>query len=217
MSVPWPTSAGAVAANVRNFLAVALKPGTANGGAVATPSGWTPIVDHIGGGYGGTAGGNSRIYLFYKDNDNTASGSVSVALTPDGASGVASASISRLEKLKGTWQTMATATAEATVNGLNGIYTPSAMIVSPGDILIAALGFHDDLSSAVSVSAPSLSLSGMTPNPALSWGQSAGFKVGHGIFPLRMRRGSDTLGALTFSLPNGDCRGPFVAARLRVR
>lgn len=217
IAVPWPTSAGSVSANVRNFMAVAQKPGTANGGAVATASGWTPILDYIGGGYGGTAGGNSRIYLFYKDNDNTTTGSESVALTPDGANGVACASISRFEKLKGSWQAMATATAEATANGVNGTYTPGAMIIAPGDVLITALAFHDALFSSVSVSAPSLTLSGMLPNPALSWGQASGYGVGYGIFPLRMRRGGKTLGSLTFTLPNGDCRGPLVVARLRVR
>ena len=110
-----------------------------------------------------------------------------------------------------------TVTAEATVNGLSGTYTPGTMIASRGDVLVAAAAWHEATFAAVGLSAPSLDLTGFTPNPALSWGQVTGYKVGHGIFPLRIKRGSPTLGDLTFTLDVGDCRGPLVVARMRVR
>ena len=219
-NVPWPTSAGSVAANVRNFLAVSLKPGTANGGSVATPSGWTPIGDHIGGGYGSSIGagtGNSRIYLFYKDNDNTASGNVAVSYIANGGNAIAAAVINRVEKLKGSWQTIVTATGEATADVIAGVYTPSSLLVAPGDLLIYAWGIGAHFSpsgSAVFTTSADLA----TWSPSLAGGVSLGTGYHGGVVSTGRRvKRTQTLPAQTLTLPTGICRGPMIVARLRVR
>lgn len=219
IDVPWP-SAGSVAANVRNYLIVALKPGAANGGAVATPSGWTLVSDHIGGGYGATLGagvGNSRVYFFVKDNDNTATGTLTVSVTPDGANGVACANIGRIEKLKGSWRPIVASKAEATANVLAGVFALSpGMQVSPGDVVIYGFALAPAIVSGSSLSAGA-GLTTMSP-PLAATGPSS--NVGYNLTQVstgrRAQRGF-TMGSQTLTIPNGDCRGPLIVARMRVR
>ncbi len=219
LSVPWPTFSGSVTANVRNYLTVALKPGTANGGSVATPSGWTLVGSHIGGGYGGTLGtgtGNCRVYLFVKDNDNTSSGSLSVSITPDGSNGVASACIGRIEKNGGAWQSIATSTAEAVLDVTVGDFVPSpAMQVAPGDFLVYGWAISPDVPGTASLSAGSW-LSTTSPSTARGGRVSVGNQVSLVSTCRRAMRGY-TIGTQQLTTVAGNCRGPMIVARMRVR
>lgn len=218
ISVAWPPG-GAMAANVITFLVVALKPGTANAGSVATPGGWTLAGEHIGGGYGGTLGvgtGNCRVYLFTKAADNTAAGSLSVALTPNGVGGVAAAVMGRIEKLSGTWSPVVTRLSEATADVQVGVYPIApALIVTPGDWMIYAWATSEAFLSPSGFSVP-----GTAPvSPTLSAGPSSvnGNRVTALSAGRRVRRGFVLPSALLTAPVGNICRGPMIAARFRVR
>lgn len=220
LAVPWVTTAGAVAANVRNYIVVGLKPGTANLGAIATPAGWTLVTSHIGGGYGATLGadtGNCRVAMFIRDGDNTSAGTVTVNITPDGANGVASANMGRLEKTKGTWQPIATTNGEATLDVVAGVYAPtSSLICSRGDVLIYGFCTADDFLNGSALSAGA-GLVGLSPGVARDGTNPNGFHECHVSTGRRAQRGL-TLGNQTLTLqPTFICRGPMIVARMRVR
>lgn len=221
IAVPYPTVAGSVAANVITFIYIALKPGTANLGAVATPAGWTKVGDHIGGGYGATLGvntGNNRIYVFERKGDNAIAGTVSVGLTPNGANGVAACYMNRIEKLSGTWQPVVTATAEATVDTNVGVFNPTAMTVSKGDCLIYGFGITDYFIGTTGLNAgPAADL--VAFNPGLAGGTTTinGYRVNIVGTGRRVKRGG-TLGQQVHTIPVGIInRGPLLIARYRVR
>jgi hypothetical protein len=220
LAVPWVTVAGAVTANVRNYLVVGLKPGTANLGAVATPAGWTLVTSHIGGGYGTTLGadtGNCRVFLYIKDNDNTSTGTLTVNITPDGANGVASANMGRLEKTKGTWQAIATTKGEATVDTTVGSYAlATPMVCSRGDVLIYGFTTADDFLNGTALGAGP-GLTSMTPPLAKDATNPNGFHMAHVSTGRRAQRGLQ-LGTQTLTVqPTFICRGPMVIGRMRVR
>jgi hypothetical protein len=217
IDVPWPTDAGSVGANVLTFMSVALKPGAANLGSVATPAGWTLVGSHIGGGYGGTlaAGtGNVRVYLFVKQ-DNTTAGNVTVSLTPDGANGVAAAAMNRIEKLTGAWQPVLLATAEATVDTRVGQFVPSALDIQRGDCLIYAFGLGQDV-SASSLSA-GVGFDAWSPPLANRGTSSNGFHVSAVATGRRAQRGLELPTQVVSVQVGGICRGPMIVARYRVR
>lgn len=224
ISVPWPP-AGSVAANVMTFLILALKPGTANLGNVPTPAGWTAVGNAIGGGWGATLGvnqGNARVFLFSKQGDNTAAGSLAVTITPDGANGVAIGSMARIEKTKLSlvWQPVVVSTGDATVNGTNvASFTPSpAMKVSRGDFLIYGFAITEQFLGGTSVQAGT----GLTPNvPSQANGcaNNLGFRVNSVGTGRRATRGLNPITSpFTHTAPVGvNNRGPMVMARYRVR
>lgn len=219
LAVPWPTAAGLVAANVLNYLVVALKPGAVGAGSITTPSGWTLLASHTGGGYGATLGagtGNAQVYLFTKQNDNTASGNLAVTIVPGGGNGVACANMGRIEKLKGSWKPVVTAVAEATANVPTGIYNPS-MDVAPGDFLLYGFALSSILVTGTTLSAGA-GLTAFSPAIAVSSSTSSGYGISHVSTGRRAQRGS-TLGSQALAITSGDrdCRGPLVVARIRVR
>lgn len=224
VSIPvnWP-AAGSVAANVRTFISLALKPGTANLGDIPTPAGWTFVASNIGGGYGGTLGvstGNTRIFLFMKDGDNTAAGSLNVPITPDGANGVAAGCMQRLEKtrLAGVWQPVVTSVGDFTTNGTEiATYTPAPpMMVSRGDFLMYGFSISDYFLGATALSAgPGLAGAGLANGGANQFG----FRVNS---VCTGRRATAGLAAITVpqihTAPVGvNNRGPMIIARMRVR
>lgn len=223
IAVPYPPLAASVAANCITFIIVALKPGTANLGSVATPAGWTKIIDFIGGGYGGTLGvdtGNSRVYLFEKRGDNAIAGTVTVNLTPDGANGVASGIMQRIEKRRnaGVWQPVVTATGEAILNTNVGSYIPSALKATKGDCLIYGFGQSDNFVGGTALNAgPSADITPWVPSLAANSGSSNGFGISVVCTGRRLKRGI-TLGEQLHTIPVGaNCRGPMIVARYRVR
>lgn len=220
LAVPWVTVAGSVAANVRNYLVVGLKPGTANLGSVATPAGWTLVTSHIGGGYGGTLGtdtGNTRVFLYIKDGDNTSTGNLTVNITPDGANGVASANMGRLEKTKGTWQPIAVTKGEATVDTNAATYAlTTPMVCSRGDVLIYGFAMADDFLNGTALAAGA-GLTAMSPPLAKDATNPNGFKMAHVSTGRRAQRGLQ-LGSQGLTAQVGFIlRGPMVIGRMRVR
>jgi hypothetical protein len=220
IAVTWPTAAGAVGANVMTVMVVALKPGTAGLGSVATPAGWTLIGTHIGGGYGATLGvgtGNVRVYVFSKA-DNTTAGSVSVTLTPDGANGVASGMMTRLEKLSGSWQSVVTTTAEATVDTNVGSYTPLAgsLIYAPGDCFLYCFGHPETFGTSLSPG-PASDFSLWSPTLSVGSSSAAGYRVGATIGGRRTMRGNTLLSPFLTGAVGSIMRGPMLVARFRVR
>ena len=204
-------------------MAVALKPGTANAGAVATPAGWTLVASHIGGGFASTLGagtGNTRIFVFRKDADNTTAGTVSVSLTPNGASGIACAVMGRFKKDPDvSLGADLSATGEATVDTYNGSFAPSALRVAVGDVLFYgfAMALHVTGSASLNAGA-SPGLVSMTPSLASGPGSSSGFAVSCVSSVRRARRGlALPTQLLMLNPPTGNARGAMVVARLRVR
>jgi hypothetical protein len=223
INIPWVTTAGSVAANVRNYMVIALKPGTANLGAIATPAGWTLVDSHIGGGYGSTLGvdtGNTRVAMFIKDGDNTSSGTVAVTLTPDGANAVASGVMGRIEKTSGSWKPIVTNKSEATVDTNAGSYAiASPMAVSRGDVLVYGFAFGYFILGGTGLS----SGTGLTAlNPALATDNTNnnGFHEAHVSTGRRATQGLTgglpTPQVLT-APPGNIMRGPLIIARMRVR
>lgn len=225
IDIAWPTTAGSVAANVRTFICIALKPGTANLGAIATPAGWTLVADHIGGGYGATLGvntGNVRVALFQIDGNNSTAGTVTVGLTPSGANGVATGNMMRLEKstLAGVWQPVVIAKAEATVDTVAAAFNPlPAMKVARGDFLIYGFGMTDRFLGGTSLN----SGTGLVPAvPGLANGgaNQLGFHINSTGTGRRATRGVnpiDTPQIHTILTAGINNRGPMVLARMRVR
>ncbi len=223
ISVPWPTTAGSVAANVITFLVLGLKPGTANLGNIPTPAGWTLVGSHIGGGYGGTLGvdtGNTRIFLFSKENDNTSAGSLAVSLTPDGGNGVACGNMVRLEKRSGTWQPVVVSTAESTANSVVGTFPPSPdMMCSRGDWLIYGFAITQRfLGGTVLLAGDNFYYA--NPNQAIGATTQNGFKLNTVSWGMRAGRGGLLPNPQTHTIldnPGVINRGPMIVARYRVR
>jgi hypothetical protein len=223
IDIAWPTTAGSVAANVRTFICIALKPGTANLGAVATPAGWTLVADHIGGGYGATLGvntGNVRVALFRIDGNNSTAGTVTVGLTPDGGNGVATGNMLRIEKTKGTWQPIVIAKAEATVDTVAAAFNPlPAMKVSRGDFLIYGFAMTDRFLGGTSLAAGT-GLVPAVPGLANGGANQLGFHINSTATGRRATRGVnpiDTPQVHTILTAGINNRGPMVLARMRVR
>jgi hypothetical protein len=221
IDIAWP-AAGSVAANVITFCTIALKPGTANLGAVATPAGWTLVANHIGGGYGGATGvsvGNTRIYLFSKNGDNTSAGLLTVGLTPDGANGVAAGNMQRIEKLSGTWQAVVTAQAEFTTNGTEiAQFSVPTMKVSRGDFLIYGFSIADYFLGTTALTAGP-GLVSLVPSLANGGANQFGFRVNSVGTGRRAQRGLNPItDPQIHTAPVGiNNRGPMVVARYRVR
>lgn len=220
LAVPWVPVAGAVAANVRNYIVIGLKPGTANLGAFTTPAGWTLVTDHIGGGFGSTLGadtGNCRVAMYIRDGDNTTAGTVTVNFTPNGANSAATANMGRIEKTKGTWQPIATTKAEATLDVVAGVYAPATpLLVSRGDVLVYGFSTADDFLGGSALTAGA-GLAGLSPAMARDGTNPNGFHQNHVSTGRRAQRGL-TLGSQTLTLQAGFiCRGPMIVARMRVR
>jgi len=223
ISIAWPTTAGSVAANVRTFMVVVLKPGTANLGAIATPAGWTLLADHIGGGYGATLGadtGNTRVSLFQIDGNNSTAGTVAVGLTPDGANGVATGNMMRIEKTKGTWQPVVIAKAEATVDTVAASFNPlPALKVSRGDFLIYGFAITYYFLGGTSLNAGT-GLVGASPSLAQGGANQFGFRINSTGTGRRATRGVNPITSPqihTVGVAGVNNRGPMVVARMRVR
>lgn len=224
INVNWP-AAGSVAANTRTFISLALKPGTANLGNIPTPAGWTFVASHIGGGYGATLGvstGNTRIFLFMKDGDNTSAGSLNVPITPDGANGVCAGCMQRIEKSKLAlvWQPIVISKGDATTAGTNvSSFTPTPPIgVSRGDFLIYGFSIGYYFLGGTTLNAGA-GLVGASPSLANGGADQFGYQVNSVCTGRRATRG---LQAITdpqlHTAPVGvENRGPMIIARMRVR
>lgn len=221
LDVPWVPTPGIVAANVRNYLVVGLKPGTANLGAIATPAGWTLVASFRGGGFGATTGvdvGNCLVAMFIRDGDNTSAGNLTVGITPDGANGCASGNMGRLEKTAGTWQPIVTRTGEATLDVQFGAYAITPLIVSRGDVLIYGFSVSQSFLGGSALSAGA-GLTALSPPVARDGVNATGFQQNQVSTGRIAKRGLEQLASpQTLNLPVGFvCRGPMVVARMRVR
>lgn len=222
VNVPWPATAGSVAGNTLTFLAMGLKPGTANLGAVATPAGWTLLGDHIGGGYGAALAantGNTRAYLFVR-NINTNAGSLAVGVTPDGANGVACGEMNRIEKLTGNWQSPVVTLGEATLDVQIGSFTSIPDLrISPGDFLIYSFACADFFSGTALLDAGvATDIAGLSPSMARGSSANVGFGISSVMTGRRALRGLPAIAPQLLDTGAGNiCRGPMVIARYRVR
>ncbi len=218
LALPW-CGAGSVAGNVLTLVSVALKPGTANLGSVATPAGWTLVDNHIGGGYGATLGtdtGNTRIYVFSKAADNTAAGNLTITITPDGASGVASATMGRLEKTtETTWSTIVAVHTDNVVDTTTPNFVPPSLQLGVGDLVYYSWGLAANLTGATALNAGDASLAGPSPSIAIGPFNTNGFHVSCVQSARRSRQGL-LLPTYILTCPVNE-RGPSIAARLRVR
>lgn len=168
IGVPYPTG---IAANDIVVLFIGMKPSTANGGTVTTPTGWT-LRDSITGqgGYGSTLGadtGNTNLYVFTKDNvTGSEAGTLTVTLGTNNISwGLlvrvpgGGATSERYGTADGGRATAPTANVAFTDLLVNGTTPPN---ISAGDMVLFAMCCPTDAPAGGSFSAQTISSAGTT-------------------------------------------------------
>ncbi len=145
-----PTYPSGITVNSALVLVVGQKPGTANGGTVTTPSGWTLRGSTLAkGGYSTTLAGdtgNTNLLIYTKDTvSGSESGTLSVTLSDNG---VAWANIYRVQASNTcTWSFAEAGDAEDTSAGNVSLAFASDPGVTAGDFILAGMCIPTDITT----------------------------------------------------------------------
>lgn len=225
-----PAYPASIAANDVLVLVIGMKPSTANGGTVTTPTGWT-LRDSITGqgGYGTTLGidtGNTNLYVYTKDTvAGTETGSLTVTV---GTNNVCWAAIIRVPGGGSTSERYGTADggrSAAPTSGVaftdlltNGATAPN---ISAGDMVIYAMCVPTDVLAGAGFSAPTISSTGTTfgtPVELREASSATGNDIGGYIAYASATAGSSTAAPTIGATATGtttNIRGPLILLSIR--
>lgn len=206
---------------------VGMKPSTANGGTVTTPTGWT-LQDSLtaAGGYGTTIGadtGNTNLWCFTKDTvTGSETGTLSVTL---GTNNVAWAFMVRVPDSGGTLsygsadgQRTTTPTSPMSIALTNGA---TATNFQAGDVALWAMCIPTDVTTPSQFSAQSITATGATFGTAVELNEpdsTTGNDIGGYSAYATVTAGSSTTAPTVTSTLAGtltNVRGPVVLLRVR--
>ncbi len=221
-----PSYPASIVATDQLVMFVGMKPTTANGGTLTTPSGWT-LRESLtaAGGYGTTTGadvGNTNLWVLTKDTVTAGlTGTVSVTI---GDNNVSWAFIIRIPTSGGTisygtadGQRTTTPTSPMSVALTNGT---SATNFTAGDIALWAMCIPTDVTTPSQFSAQSITATGVTFNTAVELNEpdsTTGNDIGGYSAYATVASGSSTTAPTVTSTLAGtltNVRGPIVLLRL---
>lgn len=222
-----PTYPTGITTNSALVLVLGMKPSSANGGTVTTPSGWTLQCQITGATDGDTGGytttlaadtGNTNLYMYTKDSvTGSESGTLSVTI---GTNNVSWANIYRLQSSAVATWSYACATGKDTSAGSVSIATGS-MSITAGDHIIGAMVIPTDVTTPAQFSAESFTQSGTTfgtVNEVEEAYSTTGNDIGGFIIESAVSSGSGS-GAVTMAATAGgtttNVRGPGIVLRAR--
>ncbi len=223
LNPPYPGNTGSIAQGDLLILMIGMKPATANGGSVATPTGWTPLASRTAeGGYGSTLGvdtGNTNLYTFYKVAEGTESAAGSLAVTTADYD-VTWAVIWRYIKTLEAWDVAGSTGADTSAGNVSVLVDSSAIDIAYGDSIIGVMCVPTDNAGLSNVGF-SLSAAAFGPvyqvyNPQVS--SSGGNDVGSFIARTTVTSTAPVTGnpAITATAAIGtNAMGPGVFIRIR--
>ncbi len=216
-----PAYPASVASGNLLVLIIGMKPTTANGGTVTTPSGWTLITSLTGaGGYGATLGadtGNTNIFAYYKVAAGGESGSLTVTI---GNNNVSWGQIHRLTNATGAWS-VAGATGSDTSAGNVSIAFSSNPGVTSGDYILGAMVIPTDVTTPAQFSAEALSQTGATFGAVTEVEESDsgnGNDIGGFVVRATVSSGTGSVSPTMTATAGGtttNVRGPGIFIRMR--
>lgn len=221
-----PAYPASIAAGDLLVLIVGMKPGTANTGAVTTPTGWNAIVSITGaGGYGTTLGadkGNTNLFTYYKVAGGTESGTLDVTINVNGANGVAWAQITRHTKTTGEWSVAGATGSDITGDTTVSIAFGSNPGVTANDHIIGAMCIPTDITTPTQFSVEAFTQTGIS-----AWGtlteisepdSANGNDIGGFVINRPVTTGTGTANPTMTATAGGtvtNVRGPGVFIRIR--
>lgn len=219
ISPAYPT--GIVADNLL-ILTIGMKPSSANGGSVTTPSGWTPITSLTGaGGYGTTLGsdtGNTNIFGFYKVATGSETGSLVVTISGNGVSWA------RMHKLSAavgsTWDVAGTTGSDIAAGNVSITHSANPDVTA-GDYIIGAMVIPTDVTTPSQFSAEALTQSGVTFSSVTEVGEAdttTGNDLGGVVYRASVTAGTGTAAPVFTATAGGtttNVRGPGIFIRIR--
>ena len=221
ISVPYPSSNGA---GDKLVLIIGMKPSTANGGSVTTPSGWRLVTSITGaGGYGSTLGndtGNTNLFVFERivpAGGLTGNLTVTVA-----ANNICWGMMEWLTTDSSGWQNSAATTGSDVVgNTVFGVNFPADPGVKAGDFILVAACIPTDVTTPLQFSGQSLAQDGVTFGAFGETGEpdtSLGSDIGGWLGYAPVDAGSSSAAPyiiLTVAGTTTNVRGPAVFVRVR--
>jgi hypothetical protein len=202
-------------------LVIGMKPNTANGGTVTTPTGWTPITSLTGaGGYGATLGadtGNTNIWGYYVVATTSSSGTLTVSL---GVNNVSWAQMLRFTNATGGWSVAGT-TGSDTAGGNVSITGSADPGVTAGDYIIGAMTIPTDVSTPAQFSAEAFTQTGVTFGTTLEVSEpdsTGGNDIGGFVATSTASSGTGSANptmTATAGGTNTNVRGPGIFIRIR--
>lgn len=218
-----PAYPASIVAGELLILTIGMKPSTANGGSVTTPSGWTPITSLTGaGGYGTTLGadtGNTNVFTFYKVAVGGETGTLAVTIA---GNGVSWAQMYRLSAAGGsTWNVAGATGSDTTGNTTVSIAMSTNPGVTANDFILGAMVIPTDVTTPAQFTAEALSQTGVTFGTVTEIGEpdsTTGNDIGGVTFRAPVSSGTGSANPTFTATAAGtvtNVRGPGVFIRVR--
>ena len=205
------------------LLLVGMKPGTANGGGVTTPSGWSLVASQTGaGGYGTSLAadtGNTNLWAYERTVPaGGLSGSLTVSLS---GNGVAWAIMLRLTTDNGAWDSVAGATGSDATAGNVSVAFASNPGVTAGDFVVGAMCIPTDVTTPAQFTSEAITQAGVTFGAVVEVGEpdsSTGNDIGGLVLYAPVSSGTATGNPSMTATASGtttNVRGPALFIRVR--
>ncbi len=216
-----PAYPASIASGNQLILIIGMKPNTANGGSVTTPSGWTLVTSLTGaGGYGTTLGadtGNTNIFVYSKTATGSESGTLTVTIA---SNGVSWARMMRLSNANGLWDVAGTTGSDTTAGSASIAFSTNPGVTA-GDYILGAMVIPTDITTPSQFSAEALSQTGVTFGTVTEVGEAdttTGNDLGGFIIRAPVSSGTGSANPVMTATAGGtttNVRGPGVFVRLR--
>lgn len=222
-----PTYPAGLAAGDELVLIVGMKPSTADGGTITTPSGWVLDASRTGANDGDTGGygtslaadtGDMNIWQFSKAATGSESGSLAVTI---GTNNVSYAMMFAYRAPPGYTIAVAAVTGKDTTAGNLSITPATDPGVTAGDYVLCALAIPTDVSTPTQFSAEAITQTGVTFGTITEYAEpdtTTGNDLGGLLFGAPVNSGTSSA-APTFTATAGgtttNVRGPGIFTRLR--
>jgi len=214
---PTPLAAGDLL-----VLIIGMKPSTANGGTVTTPTGWTPIASLTGaGGYGTTLAadtGNTNLFTYYHVSDGTETGTLTVTI---GTNNISWAQIYRISKTLAAWDVAGATGSDTTGDATVSIAFGSNPGVTAGDFILGAMCIPTDVTTPAQFSAEAFTQTGVTFGAATEISEpdsTTGNQIGGFVVRAAVTAGTGSANPTMTATAAGtvtNVRGPGVFIRIR--
>lgn len=217
-TAPAPSYPASIAAGDMLVLAVGIKPITAT---IATPSGWTPLLEATGTGGTGTTGadtGTMSVAVFTKIASGSESGTLTLSVT---SGSVAAAQIYRFTKSLACWDIAGALANDTSTGSTFGATAATNPGIKSGDVLLTIGVIPTDVTTPSQFSAESISATSATIGSFTEleeWDSSTGNDMG-GVVGWAACTAGDATAAPAFTSTAGgtttNVAGPIAFIRVR--